>query len=135
MLNRNSETRGTAFCVAMCCLHNRADPLRPFPRKSIAKEEGLPRHQKLESRRIAACVLAHVRRHHASIGPLFELLSILDTPTAVDFSFVLDAYKDEFAPAFSAGEKTKVTGSERSLTAVCGCTRLQVDTACEDHDG
>lgn len=83
---------------------------------------------KLESRRIAACVLAYCRRHHDAVGPLFELLSILDAPTAVDFSFVLDAYREEFAKGFTAEEKTKVSLVHPGpLACACqeGCVHLQ----------
>ena len=73
----------------------------------MAQEETLPRHQLLESRRLAACVLAYVACHHDAVAPLFELLAALEAPTAVDFSFVLEAY-EAFAKSFSAAEKAKV---------------------------
>ncbi len=73
----------------------------------LQQEETLPQHMLLESRRIAACVLAYISRYHSAVGPAFELLSILDAPTAVDFSFVLDAYKADFAQSFTAAEKSK----------------------------
>lgn len=73
----------------------------------MAQEETLPRHQLLESRRLAACVLAYVACYHDAVAPLFELLAALEAPTAVDFSFVLEAY-EAFAKSFSAAEKAKV---------------------------
>ena len=74
----------------------------------LKNEKRLPVHQLYESRRIASCTLAYLRAHHAEIGAAFELLSILEAPTSVDFSFLLDAYRDEFTASFTAAEKTRV---------------------------
>jgi hypothetical protein len=91
----------------------------------VAQEETLPRHQLLESRRLAACVLAYVAGHHDAVAPLFELLAALEAPTAVDFSFVLEAYEG-FAETFSAAEKAKVRGAAPPDSLQhCRCALMQ----------
>lgn len=63
----------------------------------------------MESQRIAACLLNYVSRHHECVGPLFDLLTIFNAQSRVDFSFVVDFLRDKVAE-FSVQEKNKVRG-------------------------
>lgn len=77
----------------------------------IEAEESLPRPQLLESQRIAKCLLSYIARHHDQVAPLFDLLAIFSQRTRVDFTFVVDFYRDVVAETYTAEEKHQVRRS------------------------
>ena len=89
----------------------------------LKSEEMLALPELLESKRLAKCFVNVARSDRAQVGALFDVLSIFDTKTRVDFTFLEEYYKKEVAAAYTPEEKHDVlmhflnAFKEQSLTA------------------
>eukprot|EP00887_Chlorella_sp_A99_P004017 scaffold11.g4017.t1 len=87
----------------------------PERKQRIRQEAELPRQQVLESKRLARAILSYVERRHSEVAPLFDLLTIFSSGTAVDFTFLKTFFQAVVAEQYSAEEKRAVLAHWLSL--------------------
>ena len=74
----------------------------------LASEEMLAHAELVESKLLVKCFVNVVDRDHEKVKYLFDVLSIFDAKTRVDFTFLVDFYKDVVPATFTPEERRAV---------------------------
>lgn len=74
----------------------------------LRDEENLARSQVLESKWLAKCLLAYIKRNRGELGTLFDLLDIFGAQTRVSFVFMRTFLSETIPTVFSLDERRQV---------------------------
>ena len=74
----------------------------------LKHEEQLALPELLETKRLVKCFINVAAKDRSKLGYLFDVLSVFDTRTCVDFAFLADFYKKTVAEGFTPAERHAV---------------------------
>ena len=74
----------------------------------LKHEEQLALPELLETKRLVKCFVNVATKDRGKLGYLFDVLSVFDTRTCVDFTFLVDVYKKTVAEGFTPAERHAV---------------------------